>query len=65
MTGDANADGLVDAADLAVWQSQFGDAPSFAPTNAAVPEPAVAVGWVLAPALLTSIKLRRRSVLAS
>jgi hypothetical protein len=34
-TGDANGSGAVDAADLAVWRSQFGT-----PAVGAVPEPA-------------------------
>jgi hypothetical protein len=37
--GDANADGVVDAVDLAIWSEQFGGG---AGTITAVPEPAVA-----------------------
>lgn len=59
VSGDANGDGVVDAADLAAWQSQFDNAASFASTNAVVPEPALR--WLLAPAFLASIRLRRRS----
>jgi hypothetical protein len=43
--GDANGDDAVDAADLAVWTSQFGDGP--APVTA-VPEPGAALLVVMA-----------------
>ncbi len=36
--GDANFDGFIDAADLVVWQDQYGTNPLIAETTA-VPEP--------------------------
>jgi hypothetical protein len=38
-TGDANGDGAVNAADLAIWKTQFGTSPAAA-AAAGVPEPA-------------------------
>jgi len=55
-TGDANGNGSVDAADLAVWKTQFGPPPAVAAVNA-VPEPAG--GILLALAAITLAKLRR------
>ncbi len=43
--GDANADGNVDAADLGIWQGQFGSAATVSAVSA-VPEPA-SIGLVL------------------
>lgn len=41
--GDANASGGVDAADLAIWKTQYGGAPPTVVAIAAVPEPTAAV----------------------
>ena len=40
---DANASGGVDAADLAIWKTQYGGAPPTVVAIAAVPEPTAAV----------------------
>lgn len=42
LTGDANHDGMVTAADLEIWRTQFGGPPPAELTTAAVPEPASA-----------------------
>ena len=44
--GDANEDGRINNADLAVWQAQFGTPRPQPPRTAAVPEPRVAVAIV-------------------
>jgi hypothetical protein len=41
--GDANGDSAVNAADLAVWRTQFGGSPPAEGALAAVPEPGAAV----------------------
>jgi MYXO-CTERM domain-containing protein len=42
-TGDADGNGMVNSADLAVWRDQFGFTASTTATTAAVPEPGAAV----------------------
>lgn len=54
--GDANEDGVINAADLAIWQSSFGPV-SANPAVAAVPEPAAAA---LATLALAALWRRRR-----
>jgi hypothetical protein len=56
-TGDANGDGNVDVADLAIWQAHFGLPPTTG-AGAAVPEPA-SIGLGLA-ALAGLARVRRR-----
>jgi hypothetical protein len=58
MTGDADGNGLVNAADLAVWKTQFGGPPAVAVVGA-VPEPHAAALVVLAGLALAAV--RRRS----
>jgi hypothetical protein len=53
--GDANGDGAINAADLAVWQSQFGAAPAVETAGLAIPEPA---GGVLLLAGITAVRRR-------
>jgi hypothetical protein len=57
--GDANGDGAVNAADLAVWRSRFGGAPSVA-AAAAVPEPASALLTVVGLALVPAVRRAQR-----
>ncbi len=55
--GDANDDHLVNAADLAIWESQYGSAPPLQ-AIAAVPEPA-SMGLVMLALLIRPGRLRR------
>ncbi len=41
--GDGNADGAVDASDLAIWKSQFGNTTSLSAATNTVPEPGAAL----------------------
>jgi hypothetical protein len=61
MQGDANGDGLVTSADLAVWQTHFGSAAP--PMVAAVPEPVSQITCASAMFVLFSrVRQRSRSV---
>jgi len=55
--GDANGDGNVDAADLAIWETQYGGPPPLSSSLASVPEPASAMLLMLG---ATGLLMRRR-----
>jgi len=57
--GDANNNGVVDGADLAIFTSQFGGPPSLAAASTSVPEPASAC--LVGLALLAGLMRRRAS----
>jgi len=59
MDGDANGDGQVNAADLDIWEMQYGGAPPAAAVATAVPEPASAALLLLAACGVTAIAGRR------
>ena len=56
-TGDANSDGVIDSADLAIWSAQFGAAPQLVQP---VPEPAACLLTIIAVAAGRSSHVRRR-----
>lgn len=58
--GDANFDGIIDAADVAIWNTQYGSAPPLTSNVAAVPEPTTAV--LLTMTSLTMLSFRRRKI---
>ena len=57
--GDANGDDLINDADLAVWEAQYGSAPPLSAVSAAVPEPTTSA---LALAALCLVMGRRRGI---
>ena len=58
-TGDANGDGLVNNADLVIWDNQYGTSPSLAAATSAVPEPASSVLLAFVGIALSTLRTRR------
>lgn len=56
--GDANFDGIIDGADVAIWNNQYGNAPPLSGNVSAVPEPTTVV--LLSMTSLTMLLSRRR-----
>nr|MBA3484942.1 hypothetical protein [Pirellulales bacterium] len=57
--GDANGDMNVDAADLSIFQQQFGTGGSASPSVAAVPEPSSALLIVLGACVARAYRTRQ------